>query len=80
MSTVHVMEHVTTCLGPAGVALGCTLVADLFTTFRNFEKDNTSGLLHTIRAFQHQVDSVLPGMYAWFDEGSLHVTVRALMG
>lgn len=31
-----------------------------------------------IRAFEAAVDSLLSGMYAWFDESSLHVTVRGL--
>ena len=64
----------------AGVALGCTLVADLFTPVNNFDEGKVSQLLQIIRAFRHQVDSVLPDMYAWFDESSLHVTVRALIG
>lgn len=65
---------------PAGVALGCTLVADLVTIISNSDQGRTSKLLQIIRAFRHQVDSILPDMYAWFDEASLHVTVRALMG
>lgn len=63
-----------------GVALGCTLVADLVTIISNSDQGRTSKLLQIIRAFRHQVDSILPDMYAWFDEASLHVTVRALMG
>lgn len=66
--------------GPAGVALGCTLVADLFTSISESGEGTTSKLLQIIRAFRHQVDSALPDMYAWFDETSLHVTIRALMG
>ena len=67
-------------MSDAGVALGCTLVADLFSPSSNSNGDSISGLLEVITAFRYQVDSVLPGMYAWFDESSLHVTVRALMG
>ncbi|KAL3160387.1 hypothetical protein ABBQ32_010712 [Trebouxia sp. C0010 RCD-2024] len=63
-----------------GVALGCTLVADLFTSISESGEGTTSKLLQIIRAFRHQVDSALPDMYAWFDETSLHVTIRALMG
>ena len=35
--------------------------------------------LRAIAAFQQSVDAALPGMYAWFDKLSLHVTVRALL-
>ena len=57
----------------AGSALGCTLVADL-------DKSHQEYLFQIIKAFQHTVDNALPGMYIWFDERSLHVTVRSLMG
>ena len=42
-------------------------------------KQRTS-LIEVIDSFRQQVDQVLPGMYAWFDDSSLHVTIRALMG
>lgn len=32
-----------------------------------------------IRRFRARVDVALPGLYTWFAEGSLHVTVRALV-
>ena len=40
----------------------------------------TNELLNMIRAFREEVDYIVPGMYAWFEDSSLHVTVRALMG
>lgn len=33
-----------------------------------------------VRAFRAAVDAALPGMYVWFPESSLHVTVRSLLG
>ncbi|KAL0029394.1 hypothetical protein WJX77_004302 [Trebouxia sp. C0004] len=67
-----------------GPALGCTLVASLGgqTTFTNKTLDHNKGtqLTEVINQFRQQVDQSLPGMYAWFDDGSLHVTIRALMG
>jgi hypothetical protein len=32
-----------------------------------------------VRNFKELVDEKLPGMYTWFDERSLHVTVRAII-
>ena len=32
-----------------------------------------------VAAFREAVDAALPGMYCWFDEESLHVTVRGLV-
>jgi hypothetical protein len=32
-----------------------------------------------IRSFRQQVDAALPGMYSWFDDASLHITVRAII-
>lgn len=32
-----------------------------------------------VRNFKALVDEKLPGMYTWFDERSLHVTVRAII-
>ena len=63
----------------AGVALGCTLVADLCHSDpdTSYKKND---LLKIIRAFREEVDKILPDMYAWFEDSSLHVTVRALMG
>ena len=31
-----------------------------------------------LREFRAAVDSALPGMYCWFDDSSLHMTIRAL--
>lgn len=36
-------------------------------------------LLAAVRRFRERVDAELPGLYAWFDEASLHVTVRAII-
>ena len=63
----------------AGVALGCTLVADLCHSDADASYERNE-LLNVIRAFREEVDNILPGMYAWFADSSLHVTVRALMG
>ncbi len=68
----------------AGPALGCTLVASLIeqNKFTNKALDHIQGtqLTEIINQFRQQVDQLLPGMYAWFDDSSLHVTIRALMG
>ena len=34
--------------------------------------------MEVIREFREQVEAKLPGMYTFFDEGSLHVTIRPL--
>ena len=36
-------------------------------------------LMDAIRHFRRQVDHHLPGMYTWFSDDSLHVTLRALV-
>lgn len=36
-------------------------------------------LLKLIYEFKQEVVDLLPGMYYWFDEGSLHITLRALI-
>ena len=33
-----------------------------------------------VRSFRECVEIELPGLFAWFDDNSLHVTIRALMG
>ncbi len=33
-------------------------------------------LLGVLRSFKRQVDALLPNMYEWFSEESLHVTLR----
>ena len=35
-------------------------------------------LLATVRRFRERVDRELPGVYVWFADESLHVTLRAL--
>ena len=43
--------------------------------------DNTAGRLWSfIHRFRMRVDLELPGMYNWFADCSLHVTLRAIMG
>ncbi|DBA70060.1 TPA: hypothetical protein ACH3X2_012307 [Trebouxia sp. C0005] len=67
-----------------GPALGCTLVASLVGQNNHTNKtlDHNTGaqLTKVINQFRQQVDQFLPDMYAWFDDSSLHVTIRALMG
>jgi hypothetical protein len=36
-------------------------------------------LLAAVQRFRARVDAALPGMYAWFGDASLHVTLRAIM-
>lgn len=31
-----------------------------------------------VRRFRDAVDAALPGAFAWFDDGALHCTIRAL--
>ena len=33
-----------------------------------------------VDAFRQRVEQELPGMYTWFADSSLHVTIRALLG
>ena len=43
--------------------------------------DNNAGRLWSfIHRFRMRVDLELPGMYNWFADCSLHVTLRAIMG
>ena len=43
--------------------------------------DNNAGRLCSfIHRFRMRVDLELPGMYNWFADCSLHVTLRAIMG
>lgn len=63
-----------------GPALGCTLVAGLFGQNRTLVHCQGTQVTKVINQFRQQVDQFLPGMYAWFDDSSLHVTIRALMG
>ena len=36
-------------------------------------------LLEAVREFRAAVEELLPGLYYWFDETSLHITLRALI-
>ena len=36
-------------------------------------------LLAAIRRFRQRIDRELPGLYCWFEEASLHITLRALI-
>ena len=36
-------------------------------------------LLAAIAEFRAAVDATLPGMYVWFSDASLHITLRALI-
>lgn len=39
----------------------------------------SSALPGILANFRKAVEAEVPGMYAWFDEASLHVTVRAII-
>ena len=43
------------------------------------ELKDRNALLSCIRNFREAVEAVVPGAYAWFDEGSLHLTLRAVI-
>jgi len=43
------------------------------------ELADRQALLAAIHHFRARVDAALPGMYAWFADGSLHITLRALI-
>lgn len=36
-------------------------------------------LLKAIDGFRRRVDELMPGMYVWFADASLHITLRALL-
>lgn len=65
-----------------GDAIGATLVI----RHRHRDASHTDDpiglarLQRIIADFQARVDAELPGMYAWFDPASRHVTVRGLVG
>ncbi|KAL6754391.1 hypothetical protein V8C86DRAFT_353040 [Haematococcus lacustris] len=40
----------------------------------------SSALPGIIKALRQRVDKELPGMFVWFEDASLHVTMRAIMG
>eukprot|EP00955_Chlamydomonas_euryale_P095860 364965-Chlamydomonas_euryale.AAC.12 len=62
--------------------LGLTLVHDLaaFAPKTGGGSHAGAATATAIRAFRMDVAAELPGVYTWFDDSSLHVTVRALMG
>ena len=71
----------------AGIAIGATLVVKVNSdTMQRVAATcglgyaNDLHMRHLISAFRTAVDNALPGYYAWFDDESLHVTVRAMMG
>ena len=43
------------------------------------ERADRRALLAAVARFRAAVDSALPGMYIWFSDDSLHVTLRALI-
>lgn len=43
------------------------------------ELKDRKALLDCIQEFRQRVDRLLPGAYAWFDNNSLHITVRAII-
>lgn len=43
------------------------------------EVSDRERLLAAVRKFRERVDAELGGMYHWFDESSLHITLRALI-
>lgn len=64
----------------AGSALGATLVAKIDTSAMYREDQQDQYLRSVLAEFRCVVDQELPGMYTWFTDASLHVTIRALMG
>mmetsp|Transcript_36916 Transcript_36916/g.82098 ORF Transcript_36916/g.82098 Transcript_36916/m.82098 type:complete len:272 (-) Transcript_36916:18-833(-) len=69
-----------------GTALGVTLVHEL-SCFSGKASETprpqqgyATALPGIIRSLKQRVDAELPGLYTWFEEASLHVTIRALMG
>lgn len=57
--------------------LGVTLAFGLPLKDRKIEAAEQIGKL--ITRFRQRVDAELPGMYAWFADSSLHVTLRAII-
>ncbi|GIL85232.1 hypothetical protein Vretimale_10728 [Volvox reticuliferus] len=64
--------------------LGVTLVHDLAVLQgrprARAAADYGSDLPGIVRSFRDRVEAELPGLYRWFNDSSLHSTVRALMG
>ncbi len=55
----------------------CAVFATRFLSLLPFDHLHLSSVL---QAFRHQVDLELPGLFSWFSDSSLHITVRALLG
>lgn len=64
----------------AGPALGASLVHYLSAFRQCATSPYGSALPAIIAKLRRQIDAELPGLYCWFDDASLHVTVRGLMG
>ena len=63
----------------AGPHVGVTLVHKLAAfSHQGAHTTAAGGLPALVRQFRARVDSELPGMYLWFADESLHVTLRAL--
>ncbi|KIZ02396.1 hypothetical protein MNEG_5561 [Monoraphidium neglectum] len=73
-----------------GNALGATLIHELACFSRGdptreaggaagVDKAYSTALPGILRRFRARVDAALPGMYVWWDEASLHITIRALI-
>jgi hypothetical protein len=60
-------------------APGVTLVHELGLGASSEQQGTRQRLLDAVRRFRERVDAALPGMYVWFDDASLHVTVRAII-
>ena len=43
------------------------------------ELDDRQRLVAAIGEFRRRVDAAVPGVYSWFDDRSLHITLRALI-
>jgi hypothetical protein len=43
------------------------------------ELADRQALLAAVHRFRRRVDEALPGLYVWFAEDSLHITLRALL-
>ena len=43
------------------------------------ELSDRRALLAAVERFRQRVQQELPGMYAWFSDASLHITIRALI-
>ncbi|GMH39638.1 hypothetical protein BSKO_07536 [Bryopsis sp. KO-2023] len=63
-----------------GTGMGVTLAHEL-AAFSSVDGDGKMPALKgVLRKFRERVEKDLPGMYTWFAEESLHVTIRGLIG